>query len=172
MGSPPSAKSTGLPLATIYILGFVVFGFGPLVCAGLGCDTTSRATSTSSNAALATTDNASQDRGAGTDSGGTGGVAPSSTPALPATELPTEGTWVKEARATLAKLSINPRASKPKTVTPPDQDEPHTTYEYPLPGIGDVVQSRTDAKRWSIFLPGDDSPDFFAAQRDLKFITA
>jgi hypothetical protein len=70
---------------------------------------------------------------------------------------------LEAARSLLAKLSVNPLAIKPTEVTPPDQDDPQTTYEYVLPGIGEASQHRWSPKRWDIVLVGQTSPDFFAA---------
>ena len=75
---------------------------------------------------------------------------------------------VAEARAVLVKLSIDPLAFKPDEVTQKTQEEPWTSYEYKLPGIGDVLQSRWDAKRWSLLVSGGTSPETFAPLSALK----
>lgn len=90
--------------------------------------------------------------------------APSATDAAVVIEDPK----LEACRATLAKLSIDPRFVKPKKVTQPSQDEPHTTYEYKLEDIGDVIQWRTNDARWEILLAGEDSTDCFAKTADLE----
>jgi hypothetical protein len=77
---------------------------------------------------------------------------------------------VEAARAVLVKLSINPLAFKPNEVTQKSQEEPWTSYEYTLPGIGEVVETRWDAKRWAILVSGGASPDIFAPPTALKHL--
>jgi len=92
--------------------------------------------------------------------------AEASAPAVAAGNEPS----VEAARAVLVKLSINPLAFKPTVVTQKSQEEPWTSYEYTLPGIGDVLQSRWDAKRWSILVSGGASPEIFAPLSVLKHL--
>lgn len=73
-----------------------------------------------------------------------------------------------EARRTiLAKLAENPRAVKPKKVSPPDPGEVFSTYEYELPGLGEVIQWRTDASDWTLFARSA-VPELFAPPGGLK----
>jgi hypothetical protein len=101
--------------------------------------------------------------------------ATSAVPAAPSASASAAGIddEMEPLRKSLAKLSSDPKAIKPKKITPPSRDEPdHTTYEYAIDGIGDVVQSRKDAKRWALMLVDKTSPDYFAPRAELKSLIA
>lgn len=89
-------------------------------------------------------------------------IATASEPPIPADEDP-------PGRDSLAKLAANPRAFKPKTVTPADADHSWTTYEYEgVTGLGDVTQNRWAPNKWELFLPHRDRPEAFAPEAALK----
>jgi hypothetical protein len=75
-------------------------------------------------------------------------------------------------RTLLSKIAADPKGMKPRATRPPDQDEPFWTYEFDVPGIGAVMDWRTDAERWDITTPSTTSPEMFAPPGGLRSIVS